>query len=82
MHQVDTYRRSVIGIIPEILLIFLNLFLGEVIQEKLAFFLLNTEHDGSAFAIGKGRICVPKASRKSPCCTFEFQIITFILNEQ
>ena len=82
MHQVDTYRRVVVYIIPKVFTIFLHLFLGEVIQEKLAFFLLNTEHDGSALAIGKGRICVPKVSGESPCCTFEFQIITFILNEQ
>ncbi len=81
-HQIDTYCGAVVYIVPKVFTILLHLFLGKIVKEKLPLLFLNTKHDCSALAIGKGRIRVPKVSGESPCCTFEFQVITLILNEQ
>lgn len=79
LEQADIHNLGVMRPVPEDFLILVNLVFRQPVQEELLVLFCDTQHNDSTGCICKGRVGVPKSTRKTTFGTFKLNHVSFFL---
>ena len=81
-HQITTDGRTIVYIVPKIFFVLFYLFFRKSIKQKLSIIFFYSKYNSTTIGIRKSRVGIPKTTRETTCCTFEFYVITLCLIEE